>query len=117
MDLHDLVEAIFAGDLLTARQWVADARRERLNWQDLPRPEDLNGRAMTVAAGLVELFARRAGEPPPAWTKDVGAEREPVLLDPGLEQMPRSLAYAKSSGPESLRNRNLLALPDFLDVA
>jgi len=117
MDLHDLVEAIIAGDLLTARQWVADARREQLNWQDLPCPGDLSGREMIVAAGLVELFAGRAGELPPAWTNGVGAEREPVLLDPGLEQMPRSFAYAKSSGPEPLRKRNLLALPDFLDVA
>ena len=34
-----------------------------------------------------------------------------------LEEMPRSFARAKSEGPEPLRKRNLLALPDFLDVA
>jgi len=28
MELRDLVDAILAGDLLTARQWVADARRQ-----------------------------------------------------------------------------------------
>jgi hypothetical protein len=117
MDLHNLVEAILAGDLLTARQWVADAQRERVDWESLEYPSDFIGREITVAAGLVELLARRAGSKPPAWTEAVGAEREPVVLDPGLEQMPRSLAHAKASGPEPLRKRNLLALPDFLYVA
>jgi hypothetical protein len=117
MDLRDLVDAILGGDLLAARQWVADARREQVNWETIEYPSHFVGREMTVAAGLVELLAERAGDRPPAWTKAVGAEREPVVLDPGLERMPRSLARAKASGPESLRKRNLLALPDFLDVA
>ena len=117
MDLHQLVDAILAGDLLTARQWVADAKRERMNWEGLPRPNDLSSQELTVAAGLAELLARRAGEEPPSWTGAVGAEPVPVVLDPGLEQMPRSLAHARVSGPEPLRKRNLLALPDFLNVA
>ena len=117
MQLRDLVEAIVGGDLLAARQWVADAKREQLRWGTLPRPRDLTGREMAVAAGMVELLAHRAGEAPPAWTEAVGPEREPVLLDPGLDQMPRSFARARTSGPEPLRKRNLLALPDFLDVA
>jgi hypothetical protein len=40
-----------------------------------------------------------------------------LILDPGLDQMPRSFAHAKAAGPEPLRRRNLIALPDFLDVA
>jgi hypothetical protein len=117
MELHELVGAILAGDMLTARQWVADARRQRVNWHTVPCPKELNGREMTVAAGVVELLANRAGEKPPTWTETVGAEREPVVLDPGLDEMPRSFAHAKAAGPEPLRKRNLLALPDFLDVA
>jgi hypothetical protein len=72
---------------------------------------------MTVAAGLAELLARRAGAAPPAWTAAVGGEKELLVLDPGLEQMPRSFARARSAAPEPLRKRNLIALPDFLDVA
>lgn len=117
MELRDLVDAILAGDLLTARQCVADARREQMNWESVECPTDLRGREMTVAAGVVELLAGRAGERPPLWTRAVGAEREAVVLDPGLEQMPRSFAQAKALGPEPLRKRNLIALPDFLDVA
>jgi hypothetical protein len=117
MELRTLIDSILAGDLLAARQWVADAKREQLNWGTLPYPIGLAGRQITVAAGIVELFARRAGEVPPAWTEAVGPERELIVLDPGLEQMPRSFARAKASGPEPLRKRNLLAPPDFLDVA
>lgn len=117
MELRQLVDAVLAGDLLTARQWVADARRERLNWTEIPRPEEVYGRGLTVAAGLAELLANRAGEAPPPWTATVGAENDPVLLDPGLDQMPRSFARARVAGPEPLRKRNLVALPDFLEVA
>ena len=117
MDLRDLVHAILIGDLLTARQYVADARREHLLWEQLGQPVELDERAMSVAAGLVELLASRGGGTPPAWTKNVGAVRDLLVLDPGLEMMPRSFAHAKADGPEPLRKRNLIASPDFLDVA
>ena len=117
MDIRDLVKAIVAGDLMAARQWVSDAKREQLKWRAVPCPAELPEPEMTVAAGVVELLASRAGQIPPPWTAGVGAAGEPVLLDPGLEEMPRSFARAKALGPEPLRRRNLLALPDFLDVA
>ncbi len=117
MELHDLVDAVLSGDLLAARQWIADAQRERLTWEEVARPRELAGRRLIVAAGLVELLAARAGKKPPSWTNSVGGERDPVVLDPGLENMPRSFAHAKTSAPEPLRKRNLFALPNFLDVA
>ena len=116
MELRNLIDAVLAGDLLMARQWVADAQRENVNWERLPCPQEFSGPAMIVAAALVELFAGRAGENPPRWTASVGAG-DPLVLDPGLEDMPRSFARAKAAGPEPLRKRNLFALPDFLDVA
>ena len=61
MELRDLVQAILDGDLLTARQWVADAHRSALTWETVPYPKDFSARELTVAAGLVELLARRAG--------------------------------------------------------
>ena len=117
MDLCELVNALLVGDLLTARQFVADARREDVTWTHVEQPHGLNGRELSVAAGVVELLASRAGDAPPAWANKVGAIDEPLILDPGLEQMPRSFKHAKTSGPEPLRRRNLIALPDFLDVA
>jgi hypothetical protein len=117
MDLCDLVRAIVDGDLLTARQWVADARREGIVWEHVERPLTLTGRELTVAAAIAELLAARAGATPPSWTQTVGAEAEPFVLDPGLEKMPRSFAHAKATGAEPLRKRNLIAMADFLDVA
>lgn len=117
MDIHDLVHALLAGDLLTARQWVADAQRTSVRWQSLEQPVDLNERELSVAAAVVELLASRAGQRAPAWTTDVGAVRDLLVLDPGLEQMPRSFARAKAAGPEALLKRNIVALPDFLAVA
>jgi hypothetical protein len=117
MDIPDLVHAILAGDLLTARQCVADAQRMKIRWEQLEQPRGLSDREMSVAAGIVELLASRGGSMPPPWTQTIGAVREPLILDPGLDEMPRSFAHAKTAGPEPLRRRNLIALPDFLDVA
>ena len=117
MELRELVNALLAGDLLTARQCVMDSRREHVLWERVEQPHGLNERELSVAAGVAELLATRAGHAPPSWTKNVGPARELLVLDPGLEQMPRSFARAKAAGPEPLRRRNLIALPDFLDVA
>lgn len=116
MELSDLVRAILQGDLLTARQWVADAYRVRLRWEHCERPDNMDHRELAVAAGLAELLAERVGAQPPPWTGSIGAQREPIFLDPGIEKMPRTLARAKSHAPNALRKRNLFALPDFLEI-
>jgi hypothetical protein len=116
MDLRDLVRAILSGDLLAARQWVADAQRADMQWETLGRPSGLDKREMVVAAGLAELLATRAGAPPPAWTASIGSSDELVFLDPGLQDMPRTLSHAKAEGPESFLRRNLIASPDFLTI-
>lgn len=117
MDVRRLVHAILGGDLLAARQCVADAQRMHVQWDRLERPAGLTEREMSIAAGLIELLALRADATPPPWTTAVGALPERLVLDPGLEQMPRSFAHACTGGPEPLRRRNMVALPDFLDVA
>ena len=59
MDLADLVHAILTGDLLAARQWVADSQRAPIEWERCEKPAGLDEREMIVAAGLVELLAGR----------------------------------------------------------
>jgi hypothetical protein len=116
MDLCELVRAILSGDLLSARQWVADAQRAGVRWERVGKPAGLDEREMTVAAGLAELLAARAGATPPAWAGSIGSSDEPLFLDPGLQDMPRTLAHAKAEGPEPFRRRNLIASPDFLSI-
>lgn len=116
MDIRDLVHALTRGDLLAARQWTADARRANLRWELIAQPVGLTEHEASIAAAMVELFASRAGVAAP-WTSTVAGVQEPIVLDPGLEQMPRSFARAKATAPDALRRRNLIALPEFLDVA
>lgn len=59
MDIRELVRALLAGDLLAARQCVANARRSRVQWDRLEQPRGLSDREMAVAAGIVELLASR----------------------------------------------------------
>lgn len=44
MEIPDLVRAILDGQLLVARQWVADARRDQIDWEQLASPSGLNER-------------------------------------------------------------------------
>src|SRR5437016_5556603 len=106
MELEHLVHAIIRGDLIEARQWIAEARRSPLQWDRIDYPRALSKRELVVAAALAELLAQRDGANAPSWTASVGGTNEPFLLDPGLEEMPRSLARAKDSAPEPLRKRN-----------
>lgn len=117
MDIRDLVRTLLTHDLLNARQYVADAYRSGVDWSRITIPLGLTDIEMSVAAGLVELFASRTGVTPPNWTHAIGAAPRAVILDPGLEQMPRSFERARTAGPEPLRRRNIVALPDFLEVA
>jgi hypothetical protein len=116
MDLRELVRAILSGELLAARQWVADAQRAAVRWEAVRKPSGLSEREMTVAASVAELLAMRAGVAPPPRTASIGSSDEPLFLDPGLQNMPRTLAHAKSEGPEPFRRRNLIASPDFLSI-
>lgn len=117
MDLRELVAALLKGDILAARQFVADAARGNLRWDRMELPAGLSSRERAVAAAIVELLASRAGMSAPAWSQSIGPVRGMLVLDPGLESMPRSFARARIAGPEPLRKRNIVAPPDFLDVA
>lgn len=117
MDVSALARALLSGDLLTARQIVADFQRTHTPFEHIDRPAGVSERELAVAAAVIEMLADRGQVKPPAWTAGIGALPDLVVLDPGLEQMPRSFERAKISGPEALRRRNLVAPPDFLDVA
>jgi len=115
--LEDLVGALLRYDALAARQWVADARREGLEWRTVPEPRSLDPVGMAVAAGIVELLASRARQSPPDWTAAVPALPEPLLLVRAAAWMPRLRHVCEVEGPAPLRKRGLLAPPEFLTAA
>lgn len=71
MDIRDLVKFLLTQDLLRAREYVADARRQHTDWSHLEMPTGLSEVEMCVAAGIVELLASRDRALPPAWTNTV----------------------------------------------
>jgi hypothetical protein len=117
MKLDDLVAALLDGDSLTARQWVSDARRSRINWVTIPEPTGLSETGKAIAAGVAELLASRAGQAAPAWAAAVPAAPEPFFLVRSAKTLPNLKRLCEEEGPEPLRRRRLLAPPEFLTAA
>ena len=117
MDLRDLVRALLQRDAPVARQWVADAGRESFAWTEVPRPVGWGALELTVAAGVVELLASRAQQPPPSWTATVREAPVPVYLVRAAETMARLRRLCETEGPEPLRRRHIFAPPEFLTIA
>jgi hypothetical protein len=117
MDIRDLVHSLMSNDPLTARQWVADATRAGMAWQEIGRPFGLDATELAVAAGVVELLASRMGQPAPAWTNQIPAAPATVFLVRSAQTMPQLRKLCEEHGPEPLRRRGILAPPDFLTAA
>lgn len=117
MDLRDLVAALLRHDALTARQWVADASRQAMDWTRVSRPVAWDQLDLAVAAGVEELLASRANRTPPAWTRAVGRAPVPVYLVRAADTMPRLRRSCETEGPQPLRSRQIYAPPEFLTMA
>lgn len=117
MNLTQMVDALLAHDMLTARQLVADANRCRTNWSALPQPTGLVADRLTIAAAICRLLADRQGQSPPAWTETVAPLNEDRFLVRFADRMPHLRDLCRREGPEALRRYRLFAPPDFLQVA
>lgn len=117
MDLRDLVAALLQYDALTARQWIADASRQAMDWTRVPQPVGWSQVEVAVAAGVVELLASRANQTPPVWTRSIGGAPVPVYLVRAADTMPRLRRSCETEGPQPLRSRQIYAPPEFLTVA
>ncbi len=117
MDLSVLVRAVLRTDMLAARQWIADARRKGFSWTKVRRPEDLDARALAVAAALVGLMAERQGARPPRWVAAVAPADEDVWLVPSALKMPRLRREIETTCPSPLRRKRVFATPTFLTIA
>jgi hypothetical protein len=117
MDLLELVRALRTHETLAARQWVADAIRTEIQLSDYERPSGLDAVDLAIAAGVIELLARRWHQAAPGWTGSVPGVREPFLLVKAAAYLPRLRKSCEEEGPEPFRRRGLLAPPDFLTAA
>lgn len=116
MDPYDLVHAVMQGDDLAARQWVKDAKHAGVDFSAIPDPGFL-GDERVVAAAVFELLAHRQGNPPPSWTRNVGAAKSPIfLLSSSAAASPAMRRMLMRGTPSTMRRRNVFAVRDYLDV-
>jgi hypothetical protein len=118
MDLiEQLAEAALQRDSLRLRSLVQDIARAKINWNMISRPTSNDPRMLALSASLVELLASRQKQPPPPWTKEIGALQEPFYLLQSAEKMKRLRLLCETQSPEPMRRRHLYAPPNFLEFA
>ena len=115
--LEQLADAALQRDSLRLRSLVQDMTRAHIKWSSLARPQIKDMRLLAIAAALAELLATRQNQTPPAWTKEVGALKEPFFLLRSAETMKRLRILCETQSPEPMRKRQLYAPPNFLEFA
>ena len=115
--IEQLAEAAINQDALSLRSLTQDLLRERPQLKDFPRPTTVDYRTLVAAAALIELFAERLHQEPPAWTREIGPLPEPIYLVKAAATMKRLRVLCEQQAPEPLRRRGLYAPPNFLESA
>lgn len=77
--IEQLAQAALDRDHLKLRSFVQDVTREKVDWGNIQHPSTNDARLLVVSAALVELLAQRNHQLPPAWTKEIGALKEPFF--------------------------------------
>jgi hypothetical protein len=86
------------------------------SFTDVPKPEDATQEELVVSAAVLELFASRRGEPPPAWTAQVDGFKTPRFLMGDYEKKyPYPAEIWRREAPEPLKKRNLFASAEYLE--
>src|SRR3982074_828997 len=78
--IEQLAEAAINQDALSLRSLTQDLLREGRRLKEVPRPIAVDFTTLAAAASLIELFAERLNQEPPAWTREIGALPEPIYL-------------------------------------
>lgn len=115
--IEQIAQAALAGDSLETRSLTQDFLREEKRLQDVPKPQTTDARVLALSAGLAELFASRANQSAPLWTKSVGATNEPVFLVKSALTMKHLRELCTTESPLPLRTRKFFAPPNYLDFA
>jgi hypothetical protein len=100
---------------LQLRALTQEFLRQNPQLSEINRPNTNDLRALAAAASLIELFALRSGQQPPAWTTEIRPLPEKMYLinAAAIGSFTRWLCDTES--PEPLRKRGFLAPPNFLE--
>jgi hypothetical protein len=115
--IDDLADAALSGDALRLRSLAEDWLREVRDFQIVPAPLSNDPTRLAISAALVEMFAERAHQTAPNWTRTVMAAPEPLFLLREAKTMKRLHELCEEQSPLPLRRRRIYAPPDFLTFA
>ncbi len=115
--IEQLAEAAINQDAFSLRSLTQDFLRELPRLKDFPRPVTVDFKTLAAAAALIELFAERLHQEPPAWTREIGALTEPIYLIKAAATMKHLRTLCELEAPEPLRKRGFYAPPNFLESA
>ncbi len=114
---EELAKIALSDDALLLRSVTQDWLRENPSVTDCVAPVSDDTTVLAVAAGLVELFALRRTQLPPAWTSSIAGVAEPIFLVKAAKSMRHLRHLCQTESPLPLRRRNLFAPPTFLESA
>jgi hypothetical protein len=115
--LEEVARAALSRDSLRLRSLAQDFLLENPRLSEYARPATSDNRVLATSAALIELFALRAHQAAPAWTKDIGPLGEPFFLLESATRLKHLRALCEAQAPLPLRKRRLYAPPNFLEFA
>jgi hypothetical protein len=115
--IEQLAEAALNRDAFSLRSLTQELLGEHPTLKDFPRPVAVDFKTLAAAAALIELFALRLHQEPPAWTREIGALPEPIYLVKAAATMKHLRTLCEREAPEPLRKRGFYAPPNFLESA
>ena len=117
VNIEEIAEAALQRDSLQLRRLTQEYLRNNPVLAEVPPPQSADERLLSMSAALLELFAMRTNQQPPAWTAGVGPMKEPFYLLKYAAHMKRLRELCLAESPEPLRERRFYAPPDYLTFA
>jgi len=113
--VEQLAKAALDLDNLLLRALTQEFLRQNPQLSEMNRPNTNDARALAAAASLIELFALRSGQQPPAWTTEIGPLPEKMYLVNAAAIGSYTRRLCDTESPEPLCKRGFLAPPNFLE--
>jgi len=112
--VEDIAQAILDSRPFDARQLTHDFWAETASFSLVSKPATDSFVVLAISAALIELFAQRRGEIPPAWAAQIGGVEAPLFLVPEFEHEPYQRDRCLRTSPRPLKSRNLFAPDNYL---
>jgi hypothetical protein len=114
--LQEIARSALSGDALATRSLVQDWLSSAPVLATVPIPKGDDQTEISLSAALAELLSARLGQPPPAWTAQIGAAPQPTHLLRSAITMRRLRETCEAESPLPLRRRNFFAPANYLEM-